>query len=68
MAFAPLVRHAKTDTELYQANFHDGHGIGYADAVLGKINHSATATDPRRPGFGEGYRAGHRVGSMERMR
>jgi hypothetical protein len=52
----------------YHADFHDGHRAGRADALVGKFDQFRAALDPKRPAFGEGYRAGHRLGAIERKR
>ena len=56
------------DTEAYQINFHEGHGVGHTDGELQQFTQSRAATDPRRPGFGEGYCAGYRLAVIERDR
>ena len=65
---SPLIKRTVTDDALYQRNFHEGHGIGLADYRLGKFEQHRAVNDPARPGFGQGYRAGQRLGDMERKR
>ena len=52
----------------YNANFHEGHTTGREDGTNGRFEQSRAASDPKRPGFGEGYRAGHRLANIERER
>jgi hypothetical protein len=35
------------------------------DGTNGRFEQSRAASDPKRPGFGEGYRAGHRLANIE---
>jgi hypothetical protein len=65
---SPLVKRTVTDDAAYQKNFHDGHRVGHADAKVGKFAQFSAANNPQLPGYGDGYRAGHRLAEIERTR
>jgi hypothetical protein len=52
----------------YQANFRDGHARGREHGTNGRFEQSLAAGILEKPGFGEGYKAGHRLAKIERER